>query len=96
MNVEVELPDLGDEAGDEARVSEWHCEEGDLVEQDEPLVEVVAGDFTIDVPSPASGVLIERLALEEDVVRVGDPLALIEVEEDYESVFEQDFEDDEE
>lgn len=80
MNVEVELPDLGDEAGDEATISEWHYEEGDFVEADEPLVEVVAGNHTIDVPCPASGILVERLAVEDDVVRVGDALGLIEAE----------------
>ena len=78
MNLEVELPDMGDTAGDQATVSEWHVDEGEFVDENERLVEVVAGDFTIDVPSPAEGVLIERMVNEGDMVRVGDVVALIE------------------
>jgi len=78
MNVEVELPDLGDSPGDTATIAEWLCDEGDLVDQDQHLLEVVAGGETIEVPSPASGVLVEKIAEEGDEVRVGDLLAIIE------------------
>ena len=82
MNVEVELPDLGDESGDEATVSEWHCEEGEEVEKGEPLLEVATSGQTIEVPAPLTGILVERLVDEDDLVRVGDIVALIEVEQE--------------
>ena len=80
MNVEVELPDLGDESGGEGTVSEWFCEEGESVAEGEPLLEVVSEGQTVEVPSPVTGVIIERLIEEDDLVRVGDILAIIEVE----------------
>ena len=82
MNVEVELPDLGDEAGDEAIISEWRYEEGDFVEESDPLVEVVAGKETIDVPCPASGIIVEILMHEDDLARVGDVMAIMEVRDE--------------
>ena len=90
MNVDVELPDLGDKAGDEGTVSEWHFEEGDFVEQDEHLVEVVAGGDTIDVPAPAPGVIAVLSVEEGDLVRVGDVLAIIEVREDSDFTTDED------
>ncbi len=79
MNVEVELPDLGDDGGDRATICEWRFDEGDFVEKDEHLVEVMAGDETIDIPSPASGVLAEQTVEEGDLVRIGDVIAILEV-----------------
>jgi pyruvate/2-oxoglutarate dehydrogenase complex dihydrolipoamide acyltransferase (E2) component len=90
MNIEVELPDLGDDAGDEAVVSEWRYEEGELVDKDESLVEVVARDETVEVASPASGILIERFVEEGDVVRVGDVLALVEERGEDEDILTED------
>jgi len=78
MNIEVELPDLGDDSGDEATVSEWRYEEGDYVEKGEALVEIVTIQDTLDVPCPESGTLVARLVEENDLVRVGDLLAVIE------------------
>ena len=82
MNVEVELPDLGDDAGDQATVSEWHFEEGELVDEDDYLVEVVAGGETLDIRAPANGMLVERSVEEGDLVRVGDVLGIIDVRDD--------------
>ena len=89
MNVEIELPDLGDQAGDHAIVSEWFFEEGDLVEEGEDLLEVVAEGETIAIPSPYTGMLVEKLVEEEDLVRVGDPIAIMEVKEEEELLFEE-------
>jgi 2-oxoglutarate dehydrogenase E2 component (dihydrolipoamide succinyltransferase) len=78
MIIEVELPDMGDEAADEARISEWYADEGDRVQEGQVLVEVSYNGNTFDVLAPASGTLLERLADEEDIVHVGDVLAVIE------------------
>ena len=82
MNVEVELPDLGPEGGSQARVAEWHFDEGDRVEEGEILCEVMGELASLEVRAPCSGTLLERVAEEDDTVRIGETLAIIEREED--------------
>ena len=82
MNIEVELPDLGNEAGDHGTVVEWHFEEGESVEQGEILMEVSCESGVIDVPAPRAGILIERIVDEDEIVRVGEPVALMECRDD--------------
>ncbi len=77
---EVKLPDLGEDAGDEATVSVWHFEEGDEVAQGDDLVEMTTDKATFNVPCPVSGVLSEILAEEGDTVQVGEVLAIVERE----------------
>jgi 2-oxoglutarate dehydrogenase E2 component (dihydrolipoamide succinyltransferase) len=97
MNMEVELPELGDGEREQASVSEWRFEEGDLVLEDEVLLEVTTDHETHEVHCPATGILTERLVDEDDVVRVGDVVAIIEVtDEDEEEVGEESFGIDEE
>jgi len=94
MNIEVELPEMGE--GDEATVSEWHFEEGDLVLEDEVLLEVATDHETHEIHCPATGILVERLVDEDDVVHVGDVLAIIEVTDEEETDTDEDFEAEEE
>ena len=82
MNIEVELPDLGNDAGDHGTVVEWHFDEGESVEQGEILMEVSCETGVIEVPSPRSGVLIERIVEEDEIVRVGEPVAVMECNDD--------------
>ncbi len=84
MNLEVELPDLGLEGGNEAIVAEWHFEEGDCVEKGEVLLEVSCESGMVDVHAPCSGVLLERVVEEDEIVRVGEPLAVLDVPEEEE------------
>ena len=88
MNIEVELPDLGSFAGDHATVVEWHFDEGESVEQGDILMEVSCEAGVIEVPCPRSGVLIERIVEEDEIVRVGEPLALLECREEDETPVE--------
>lgn len=78
MHVEVELPDLGPEGGDQATVVEWHFEEGELVEEGETLLEVSTEAGTVEVPSPVSGELVERVVDEDETVRTGEPVAVVD------------------
>jgi len=80
--IEVELPELGDGTVLEARVALWFFEEGDEVEKDDVLVEVVAEDETYDVRCPYTGRLEEIVVPEDEVLEVGDVLALIDVPEE--------------
>ena len=50
---------------------------GDTVEADEPLLEVATDKVDTEVPSPASGVLLEIRVPEDETVEVGTVLAII-------------------
>ena len=67
--IELTLPDL-DLPGVPVIVSTWHAKQGQRVIEGDRLIEVVAGDVTIDLSAPATGVLIEQC------VRIDDPLML--------------------
>ncbi len=79
MRAGVELPALG-ESVVEGTVSRWLVAVGDRVEVDQPLVEVTTDKVDAEIPSPLSGVVVEILALEGDVVPVGGCLAQIDSE----------------
>ena len=82
MDVDVELPDLGDGNGDRGVVAEWHFEEEEWVEEGEILLDVLAEMATVTVPSPYSGKLIERTVEEDDTVRIGEIVAVIETDDE--------------
>lgn len=74
------LPSLGEDAGDSAKVSFTYFEEGDAVKLDDDLIEMVTDKATFDVPCPKNGVIKKMLVQEDDEVKVGDPICIIEVE----------------
>jgi pyruvate/2-oxoglutarate dehydrogenase complex dihydrolipoamide acyltransferase (E2) component len=78
--VDVKLPELGKDAGDEARISFWYVDVGENVAQGADLVQMLTEKATFDVPSPVSGKVLKLLAAEEQTVKVGQPLCQIEVE----------------
>src|ERR687897_3652506 len=73
---EVTLPALG-ESVNEGTVSRWLKQVGDQVEADEPLLEVSTDKVDTEIPSPASGTLLEIKAAEDETVEVGAVLAVI-------------------
>ena len=73
---EVTMPALG-ESVTEGTVSSWLKAVGDTVEADEPLLEVATDKVDTEVPSPASGVLLEIRVPEDETVEVGTVLAII-------------------
>ena len=71
------LPDLG--LGDQPlTLSLWLVAPGSRVAQGQPILEVLAGAATVDLPSPADGILVEILVDEDEPITVGQPLAVIE------------------
>lgn len=78
MAVEVKLPELGAEAGDEATVSFWIVQEGDEVAEGDDLVEMLTDKANFNVPSPCTGKVAKLAADENDVIKVGDLLCEIE------------------
>ena len=76
MSESVKMPALG-ESVTEGTVSSWLKAVGDTVEADEPLLEVATDKVDTEVPSPASGVLLEIRVAEDETVEVGTVLAVI-------------------
>ena len=76
MAISVQMPALG-ESVTEGTVTRWLKQEGDTVEQDEPLLEVSTDKVDTEIPSPAAGVLQKIVAQEDDTVEVGGELAVI-------------------
>ncbi len=75
------LPAMG-ESVDEATVTQWLKNEGDIIEADDAVVEIATDKVDSEVPSEISGKLLKKLVEENQVVRVGEPLAIIETEEE--------------
>jgi 2-oxoglutarate dehydrogenase E2 component (dihydrolipoamide succinyltransferase) len=67
---EIRVPTLG-ESVTEATIGKWFKHPGDAVAVDEPLVELETDKVTIEVPSPAAGVLAEVAAKDGETVAVG-------------------------
>ena len=72
----VMLPSLGDEAGDIAKVSFTYFEEGELVKEEEDLIEMVTDKATFNVPCPKTGTIKKMLVQEDEEVKVGDPICI--------------------
>ncbi len=76
MTIEVRVPTLG-ESVTEATVATWFKKPGDAVAVDEMLCELETDKVTVEVPSPAAGVMGEIVAAEGDTVGVDALLATI-------------------
>jgi pyruvate dehydrogenase E2 component (dihydrolipoamide acetyltransferase) len=78
MAVELRLPELGAEAGDEATVSYWIMQEGDEVSEGDDMLEMLTDKANFNVPAPCSGKISKIHAQEGEVVKVGDLICEIE------------------
>ena len=70
------LPDLG-EGLTEAEVVRWLVAEGDIVEVDQPVVEVETAKSLVEVPTPFAGRVATRHAGEGSTLEVGKPLLTV-------------------
>lgn len=77
--VEMLMPKMG-ESIIEGTVLTWLKSEGDIIEQDESVLEVATDKVDTEVPSTHAGVLKQILAKEGEVIAVGAPIAIIETE----------------
>ncbi len=73
---EVRMPQLG-ETVMEGTIVQWFKQVGEEVAEDEPLFEVSTDKVDSEVPSPMSGVLVEIVAAEGDIVEVGAVIAVL-------------------
>jgi 2-oxoglutarate dehydrogenase E2 component (dihydrolipoamide succinyltransferase) len=68
------------ESVDEATITGWLKNEGDKINEDDLIVEIATDKVDSEVPSEFSGILIKKLCDVNDVVKVGDPIAIIETD----------------
>ena len=76
MAYEFKLPDLG-EGLTEGEISRWLVSEGQVIAEDDPLVEIHTDKTTVEIPSPAAGVVSKILVGEGDIVPVGNVIVVI-------------------
>ncbi len=78
---ELKLPKMGESVA-EATVTNWLKNVGDTIEADEAVLEIATDKVDSEVPSEVDGTLVEVLFQVDDVVQVGQTLAIIETEGD--------------
>lgn len=76
---ELKLPRMGESVA-EATITNWLKQVGDKIEADEAVLEVATDKVDSEVPSDVSGVLVEQLFSKDDLVEVGQTIAIIETE----------------
>ena len=76
---ELKLPKMGESVA-EATVTNWLKKVGDTIAMDEAVLEIATDKVDSEVPSEVSGTLVEILFNVDDVVQVGQTLAIIETD----------------
>jgi pyruvate/2-oxoglutarate dehydrogenase complex dihydrolipoamide acyltransferase (E2) component len=74
--VKVVLPELG-EGVSKATLTYWFFKDGEMVRENDDLVELTTDKTTFNLPSPCTGVICEIMYKEGDLVNVGQTLAVI-------------------
>jgi len=72
------MPDLGEGTVD-AEIVAWHTKPGDLVNEDQLIVEVMTDKAAVEVPAPVSGRVVSVTGAPGDKVAVGSPLIVFEL-----------------
>ncbi len=85
----IVLPELG-EGVIEATLTNWLVKVGDKVEEDDSIAEIATDKVDSDVPTSRDGIIKELLYQPNDVIKVGDPLAILEIEGGEESIASND------
>ena len=78
---ELKLPKMGESVA-EATLTSWLKEVGDTIEEDEAVLEIATDKVDSEVPSEVTGVLVEKLFKVDDVIQVGQTIAIIEIAEE--------------
>ena len=76
---ELKLPKMGESVA-EATITNWLKEVGDTIEMDEAVLEIATDKVDSEVPSEVAGILVEKLFGKDDLVQVGQTIAIIETE----------------
>ncbi|WP_160137275.1 dihydrolipoamide acetyltransferase family protein [Chryseobacterium sp. c4a] len=73
------LPSMG-EGVMEATIITWLFNEGDNVKEDDSVVEIATDKVDSDVPTPVSGKIVKILKQKDEVAKVGEAIAILEIE----------------
>nr|WP_315166904.1 dihydrolipoamide acetyltransferase family protein [uncultured Flavobacterium sp.] len=76
---ELKLPKMGESVA-EATITNWLKQVGDKIEADEAVLEIATDKVDSEVPSEVSGILVEQLFGKDDLVQVGQTIAIIETD----------------
>ncbi|MCS7005340.1 MAG: 2-oxo acid dehydrogenase subunit E2 [Cytophagales bacterium] len=76
--IEMTMPRMG-ESVMEGTILRWLKNVGDIVQQDESVLEVATDKVDTDIPAPFSGILEKILVQPGDVVPVGKPIAILRI-----------------
>ena len=76
---ELKLPRMGESVA-EATLTSWLKEVGDTIEMDEAIFEIATDKVDSEVPSEVDGVLVEKCFNIDDVIKVGQTVAIIEIQ----------------
>ena len=72
MPTPIKMPRLGESVA-EGTIGSWLKQEGEMVEKDEALAEVITDKITAELPSPLAGRLTKILVKADETVAVGRP-----------------------
>lgn len=76
---ELKIPKMGESVA-EATVTAWLKEVGDAIEIDDAVLEIATDKVDSEVPSEVEGILVEKLFEVDDIVQVGQTIAIIETD----------------
>jgi 2-oxoisovalerate dehydrogenase E2 component (dihydrolipoyl transacylase) len=79
--VPFRLPDIGEGIA-EAEIVTWHVKVGDMVEEDQPVADMMTDKATVEMAAPVSGRVIEVAGAVGDQIAIGSTLVVFETEEE--------------
>lgn len=82
------LPSMG-EGVMEATIISWLFNEGDSVKEDDSVVEIATDKVDSDVPTPVSGKIVKILKQKDEVAKVGEAIAILEIAGEGDTVAQQ-------
>jgi 2-oxoglutarate dehydrogenase complex dihydrolipoamide succinyltransferase (E2) component len=77
MTYELRLPDIGEGVA-EGEILKWMAKEGDMIKEDQPILEVMTDKVNVQIPAPRSGRVEKILVKEGDVAKVGQTIMVID------------------
>src|ERR1041384_5747044 len=73
------LPDVGEGIA-ESEIAAWHVKVGDVIKEEQPLVDMLTEKAAVELPSPVAGRVVELKGNPGDKIAVGGALAVIETD----------------
>ena len=80
-NFDIIMPKMG-ESIEEATITNWFVKEGDMVEEEDVLLEIATDKVDSEIPSPVEGVIKKIFFRQDEVVAVGTVIAVIGLDGD--------------